>query len=345
METTVAEDRATAPARRAARRLARLPDGRGRQAAAWCAALLLAAVSVVVGCRAADTDGITPIPQLLAFLPWLLLPAGLGLLLSVVARWPLGCGWALTAAAVTAWFVQPYDSGPAPAPRGPVLAHLRVLTANLEFGGATDGLLNALRRERPDLVSVQECDRRCAAALRSADIRAAYPYRNVVTGRPAQGSAILSRFPLENGKGLPGELAMPGAVARIAGQRLRVQVAHPMPPMPGQLGIWRAELGRLRSYAAERGEHPTLIAGDFNASQDHTAFRAILDTGMRDSARAAGLSRTPSWPSATTPALGTQIDHVLVSDALRPRTARFLDLPDTDHRALLVELDLHRTGR
>ncbi|MBL1096137.1 endonuclease/exonuclease/phosphatase family protein [Streptomyces coffeae] len=342
MQTTVAEDRAAAPTRSAARRLLWLPDGRGRRAAAWCAALPLAVVSVVVGCRSADADGITPIPQLLAFLPWLLVPVALGLLLSVVARWPLGCGWALAAAAVTGWFVQPYDSGPAPAPRGPVIAQLRVLTANLEFGGATDGLLSALRRERPDVVSVQECDVRCADALGSAAVREAYPYRNIITGRPAEGSAILSRFPLTHERGLRGELAMPGSVARIAGERLHVQVAHPMPPMPGQLDIWRTELGRLRGYAAGRSPEPTLIAGDFNASQDHAAFRAILDTGMRDSARDAGLSRTPSWPSDTTPVLGTQIDHVLVSNALRPRTARFLDLPDTDHRALLVELDLHR---
>ncbi|RNF82714.1 endonuclease/exonuclease/phosphatase family protein [Streptomyces botrytidirepellens] len=344
METTVATDRAAArePGRRAAataRRLARLPD-EGR-ATARCALVVLAVVSVVLGCRVVDTDGITPVPQLLAFLPWLLVPALLGLLLSVAARWPLGCGWALLAAAATGWFIQPYDPGPAPAPDGPVAARLRVLTANLEFGRATDGLLAALRRERPDVASVQECDAACADALGSAAVRRAYPYRIIVTGSPAEGSAILSNRPLTRERDVPGELSMPGAVARIAGVRLRLQVAHPMPPMPGRLDVWRTELGRLRTYAAGRGDQPTLIAGDFNATQDHAAFRDLLDTGMRDSARAAGVSRTPSWPSTTTPVLGAQIDHVLVSDALRPRTARFLDLGNTDHRALLVDLDLH----
>ncbi|MET7933352.1 endonuclease/exonuclease/phosphatase family protein [Streptomyces sp. NPDC005322] len=342
METTLAEDHAAASRRQpGARRLVSLPDGRARRVTAWSAIPPLAVVSVVVGCRATDTDGITPVPQLLAFLPWLLLPAALGLLLSAAARWPLGCGWALLAAVATGWYVQPYDGGPAPAPHGRVLARLRVLTANLEFGGATDGLLAALRREQPDMVSVQECDVRCAAALDSAAVHKSYPYRIVVTGRPAQGSALLSRYPLAKEKGVRGELAMPGAVTRIAGQRLRLQVAHPMPPMPGQLDVWRTELGRLRAYAAGRGGQPTVIAGDFNATQDHAAFRALLDTGMRDSARTTGVSRTPSWPSATAPVLGAQIDHVLVSDALRPRTARFLDLRDTDHRALLVELDLY----
>src|SRR4051812_5270495 len=36
--------------------------------------LLLLVVSVVVVCRAAGTDGVTPVPQLLALLPWLLVP-------------------------------------------------------------------------------------------------------------------------------------------------------------------------------------------------------------------------------------------------------------------------------
>ncbi|MGO4428669.1 endonuclease/exonuclease/phosphatase family protein, partial [Streptomyces sp. MCAF7] len=55
------------PVLRPVRRFARPPRGRARQVAAWCAALPLTVVSVVLGCRAADSDGITPVPQLLAF--------------------------------------------------------------------------------------------------------------------------------------------------------------------------------------------------------------------------------------------------------------------------------------
>ncbi|WP_432039892.1 hypothetical protein [Streptomyces cucumeris] len=51
METTVAEVRTTASARSTAHRLTRLPEGRGRRAAAWCAALPLTGAGVVVGRR------------------------------------------------------------------------------------------------------------------------------------------------------------------------------------------------------------------------------------------------------------------------------------------------------
>ncbi|MBB5121313.1 endonuclease/exonuclease/phosphatase family protein [Streptomyces eurocidicus] len=315
-----------------------------RGLARGCAGLLLTVVSVPLACRALDTDGVTPVPQLLAFLPWLTAPLTVALLLAAGSRWVPGCAWGLLALAVTGWFLRPYEAGAA-RPAGPVTARLRVLSANLEFGGATPGLLAALRRERPDLVSVQECaPATCGAALGGAEVRAAYPYRLVVGGGAAEGSAILSRYPLEPDGAVPGTLAMPRAVVRVAGVPLRFQVAHPMPPEPGGLAVWREELGRLREVAAGRGDTAMVLAGDFNASQDHAAFRALLDTGVRDSAAALGLGRTPSWPRPVAPRLGVQIDHVLVSSALEPRAARFLDLPDTDHRALVVDVALHGGG-
>ncbi|MEV4926084.1 endonuclease/exonuclease/phosphatase family protein [Streptomyces roseoverticillatus] len=312
-----------------------------RKAARWAAGLLLALVSGPLLCRACDVDGVTPVPQLLAFLPWLLAPAGAALVLAAGTRWAAGCAWGLAAVLGTLHFLSPYEAGGAAA-SGPEVARLRILTANLEFGGATPALLNALRRERPDLVSVQECSpEECAPALNSAEVRAAFPYRIVVGGGKAQGSALLSRFPLEPDGSVRGTLAMPRARVRVAGTRLLFQVVHPMPPVAGGVELWRTELGRVRAMAAARGEAPTVIAGDFNASQDHAAFRAVLDTGVRDGAALLGRSRTPTWPSLTAPPLGAQIDHVLLSPALEPRHARFLDLAGTDHRGLVVDAVLH----
>ncbi|MET8572239.1 endonuclease/exonuclease/phosphatase family protein [Streptomyces sp. NPDC004783] len=312
-----------------------------RRFGAWCAALLFAGVSVVVGCRTADVDGVTPVPQLLAFLPWLLVPAAAGLLLAVLARWWTGAVWGVALLGLLAWFIEPY--GKTGEPAGPPVAELRVLTSNVEFGQATDALIAAVRREKPDLVFVQECEYTCDAALRR-DLGADYPHRRAVEGGGSEGSVILSRFPLTPGPGVRGTMGMPGAVADVRGHAVRLQLAHPMPPLPDQLGLWRTELGRLRDAAAEDSRTPTVLAGDFNASQDHAAFRRILDTGLSDAARLAGQDRTPTWPARTTPVFGAQIDHVLVSRHFAAHRARFLDLPDTDHRALVVDLTLHAGG-
>ncbi|MFJ9543506.1 endonuclease/exonuclease/phosphatase family protein [Streptomyces sp. NPDC101225] len=312
----------------------------GRRLAARCAGLLLVAVSAVAGCRAADTDGVTPIPQVLAFLPWLLAPAALALLLTLLARWRLGMVWALVVLGLLAWFIEPYgrteDAGGTP------VAEFRVLTSNVEFGRGTGSLVPEIRRHRPGIVFVEECEYGCRATL-LREFGTVYPYRRAVAAEGSKGSIVLSRFPLRTTAGVRGTMGMPGAVADVRGHEVRLQLAHPMPPLPGQVGVWRRELGRLRDTAAAT-RTPLVLAGDFNSSQDHAAFRRILDTGLSDAAALAGHDRTPSWPARLTPGFGAQIDHVLVSRDFSASGARFLRLTGTDHRALLVDLTLHRRG-
>ncbi|MEV7287755.1 endonuclease/exonuclease/phosphatase family protein [Streptomyces sp. NPDC093252] len=327
------------------------------------AVLLLVPVTAVLGFRLADADGVTPVPQLLAFLPWLLAPAGLGLLLAGLARWWTGVVWGVALLGLLAWYIEPY--GTVERPGGTPLATVRVLTSNVEFGGGTAALIGLVRDERPDLVFVQECDRHCDGRLRaelagedpadahptdrhSADRRPSdrhpahtYPYRAAVEGEGSAGSLILSRFPLTPAEPLPGTLGMPGAVADVGGHDVRVQLAHPMPPLPAGLDVWREELDVLRDWARAHADAPAILAGDFNATQDHAAFRRVLDAGMRDAARLTGHDRTPTWPARTAPPLGAQIDHVLVSRDFSARATRFLDPAGTDHRAVLAELTLH----
>ena len=310
----------------------------GRRFGTWCAGLLLAGVSVVAGCRVADTDGITPVPQLLAFLPWLLVPAGVALLLSLLARWWPGLVWSVAVLGLLAWFSDPY--GKLHEPDGPPLASFRVLTSNVEFGRGTPALVPLIRADKPDIVFVEECEYGCQATLRR-EFGSGYPYRQAVAAAGSHGSLILSRFPLRGTAGVRGTMGMPGAVADVRGHSVRLQLAHPMPPLPGQVALWHRELNRLRSFAASDPGTPTVLAGDFNASQDHAGFRHILDTGLSDAARLAGHDRTPTWPSRTASVIGAQIDHVLVTPDFSATGARFPTLADTDHRALLVDLTLH----
>ncbi|MET8828940.1 endonuclease/exonuclease/phosphatase family protein [Streptomyces sp. NPDC004610] len=314
------------------------PGGPRRGPRLALAALLLAPVTVLLGFRLADADGVTPVPQLLAFLPWLLAPTGLALLLAGLARWWTGVVWGVALLGLLAWYIEPY--GKVERPGGTPLATFRVLTSNVEFGGGTGALIRLVRDERPDLVFVQECDRHCDGRLREA-LRGSHPHRTAVDGEGSAGSVILSRFPLTPAEPLPGTMGMPGAVADIGGHAVRVQLAHPMPPLPAGLDVWREELDRLRDWARDHADAPAILAGDFNASQDHAAFRRILDAGMTDAARLTGHDRTPTWPARTAPPLGAQIDHVLVSRDFSARTTRFLDPPGTDHRAILTELTLH----
>ncbi|MFJ3584608.1 endonuclease/exonuclease/phosphatase family protein [Streptomyces sp. NPDC090127] len=314
----------------------------GRLLAAWAAGLLMAVPTVVTGCRLLDTDAFTPVPQALSFLPWLTVPAALAVLLALRAGRRLPAAWAVVVALTTAWFTLPYGPGATTA-RGPVVERLRVLASNVEFGEATDALIGAVRRERPQLVYVSECDRACVRTLTGA-LGTSLPHRAAVDGEGSTGSVILSAYPLTARPPIPAAMGMPGAAARIGGRSVDVRLAHPLPPIPRQVDAWRRELGRVAEFAgaAHRAGGPVLLAGDFNASQDHAAFRAVLDAGrLHDAARLAGAARIPTWPREPALPPYVQIDHVLVSDDFRVRAVRFLDLSGSDHRAVLTDLDLH----
>lgn len=324
---------AAATARHAARVRRRRRYGR-------CAALLLLPFSVPLVFRLLDADGPSPVPQLLAFLPWFLVPGWLGLVCAVLARRVLFVVWAVAVLATTGWCLLPY--GPdAPAHRAGVAAErFRVLTADLRHGEALEPLLELLRTEQPQLVAVQECGRACASALRRPPVREAYPYRVITGGGAADGAALLSVYPLDSTPPVAGGGGMPGAVVDVAGAQVRFQVVHPPPPLLGGVGAWERDLGLLADHAAAHGGKPLLLAGDFHASQDHAAFRGILRTGLRDVARLEGRSRTPTWPAGTAP-LGAQLDHVLVSEEFDSQGVVFFDLPGSDHRAVLADVSLH----
>ncbi|MGY0485613.1 endonuclease/exonuclease/phosphatase family protein [Streptomyces sp. WG-D5] len=312
---------------------------RVHRAGAWAAALLLALVSVVVGCRAADRDAFTPVPQLLAFLPWLIAPTAAALLLALLSRWRTGLVWGVAVLGALAWYLEPY--GTDGEPDGAPVSGVRVLASNVQFSRGTFALIDTLARHRPDIVFVSECGAACRDALDRESLRTRYPHRRAVAADGSEGSVILSAFPLRAAPAVPGTMGMPAATADVRGHAVRLQLAHPMPPLPDQVGVWKTELGRLAEVAG-RTRGPAIVAGDFNATQDHAAFRRILDAGaLHDAARVTGHARTPSWPSTAPGPLGTQIDHVLVTSDFSADTSRFVDLADTDHRALLVDLTLH----
>ncbi|MFJ6517629.1 endonuclease/exonuclease/phosphatase family protein [Streptomyces filamentosus] len=314
---------------------------RRSRALAWAAGLLLVVPAAVAGCRALGTDGVTPFPQLLSFLPWLTVPAGLGLLLAGAARHRVLAFLAATVLTATAWASLPYTPLLA-VTHGAPLARIRVVAANVEFGQATGSLIALARRERPQLLYVSECDPACGRALTAA-LSGLLPHRVSVDAEGSAGSVLLSAFPLRDRSVVPSTMGMPGATADIAGRAVRLQLAHPMPPLPGQVRLWRDELGRLRDAVAARPpDEVPLVAGDFNASQDHAAFRSVVAAGpLLDAARTTDSSRAPTWPMEGPLPPYVQIDHVLTGPDLTATAVRFPPLPGSDHRAVLADLDLH----
>jgi endonuclease/exonuclease/phosphatase (EEP) superfamily protein YafD len=120
---------------------------------------------------------------------------------------------------------------------------------------------------------------------------------------------------------------------------LRFVAYHAVAPRRGDVPQWRSDLGRLTRFCA--GGTPAIVAGDFNATLDHSALRAVT-AGCSDAAAQRGQGLVPTWPTWMPDWLGPQIDHVFATDPITAESFTVREITGSDHRAVLVRL---RAGR
>jgi endonuclease/exonuclease/phosphatase family metal-dependent hydrolase len=129
------------------------------------------------------------------------------------------------------------------------------------------------------------------------------------------------------------DVTLPGARAP-----LRVQAIHAPHPDRGRVARWERSLRGLPEARAEAA--PDVLAGDFNATLDHAELRDVLERGWTDAAADAGDGLTRTWPVGRTGGPHLAIDHVLVRPGVAVRSFAAVDVPGSDHRAVIARLEL-----
>lgn len=246
---------------------------------------------------------------------------------------------AVAAAGLAATVLPRAIASPQPPVSGPMV---RVLSANLLFSHVDpDFLYDLIRRTRPDLVSIQEFTQDEADGLEKAGLGALLPYHVLDAHWLASGSGLYSRHPVTALPPQPGtSMAMPrAAVALPRGRRAEVTVVHPLPPIdPAQTRAWLHDLGTLPP-AAGPGGPIRILAGDYNATLDMALLRSVLAKGYVDAADQQGGGLDPTWGvSMSGPPLS--LDHILADRRCAVRRYEVHDLPGSDHRAVLADLQL-----
>lgn len=227
----------------------------------------------------------------------------------------------------------------------------RLVTVNLLKDNPVVGELGRqLIDDRADVVAVQELTPEHLTALRDCGLLAAYPHHLLDPRPDFHGSALLSRSPMSRGSVL--DVHGSGMVAADVDTpmgRLHVVSVHVVNPAPDlMITTWRDQLTWLAGYV-RRHPAPLVLAGDFNATVDHRALRALLDAGVSDAHDQAGVGLGLTWPQrhwATgrgpfIPLL--RLDHVLVTADLTVRRVRTAASAGSDHRRLVTEI-IARSG-
>ncbi len=307
----------------------------------WLAVATLVAWSIV---RAFGLESGFPLVPLMAYTPL----AGIGALvlaaMAAALRLWAAAVVAVAVAALLAILVLPRAfpaDQSALASDGP---ELRVMTANLFLGQAdAEAVVDLVRDQRIDLLSLQELTPEEYRALRRAGLRRLLPEEVAYTASASSGAGLFSRWPLAHVGRIPGSidlLQMPRAQLRVPGSgTVKVVDVHPLPPTDSQqVSHWQRGLSSLPS--ADPDGAVRLLLGDFNATLDHEALREVLDRGYVDAADAVGKGLTPTWPRGHLLPPIVTIDHVLVDERVRVSDVGVHDIPGTDHRAVTADLVL-----
>ncbi|MFD6102507.1 endonuclease/exonuclease/phosphatase family protein [Nocardia salmonicida] len=110
---------------------------------------------------------------------------------------------------------------------------------------------------------------------------------------------------------------------------------HPIPPNI-DFGAWSAEMRKVDEILAATSA-PAIVGADFNATHDHSAYRALLDGAFASAAAQTGDGVLLTYPADRRwgPVIG--IDHILVAGGVAEQI-RTLTIQGSDHRAVLATI-------
>ncbi len=313
-----------------------------RWARAAFAALLGAGTATVVLPDRLRIDHEFPLVDAVAWRPQasLVSLAATGLLAVRPATRPAGVAVGAVAAAGLASVASRLVRRPR---REPETVALTILSANVLRGRADTGALAAVvMRELPDLVVLPEAGPDYRDKLMPLLGESGYRSwtSSLIDRRDSRGVTLLAApragdLHVRSGTGM--RMRHIEASGGVLGLRPLYAVHTSAPTRRRFARAWCRELDMIRGWTSD--PIAPLVVGDLNATLDHSRLRAALGR-CRSAAAGTGRGLAGTYPSSAPPACGIQIDHVLVPDGTVTSRFDVLDLPGTDHRAVLTTVHL-----
>ncbi len=193
-----------------------------------------------------------------------------------------------------------------------------------------------------DVLTLMEVTRDGRDRLVAAGLPGLLPTEHtLLPADPAQlgaGGSVWTRLPVVARSRVPGHFEQPQLLLALpGGPDVEVTAVHVHPPLRFAAGVraWEEDLAGL---PAPGGDVVRVLAGDFNAAADHAAFRRLVRRGWVDAGRAAGQGLRATWAPVRFPQPRLTLDHVLVDPRVGVAELRVVQLPGSDHRALVADL-------
>ena len=213
-----------------------------------------------------------------------------------------------------------------------------VLSLNIHEGTA-DPAQMVQAAQQADVVVFVEATYGAMDLLRPYGWHRRFPYSVRSDPGAESGTAIYSRYPLTGTSHLDDppyqQWSTSVQVPRLG--PVRLIAAHPCNPYCGG-GRFAIEHADLRATADAAMGAPLVIAGDFNAVDDHGPMQALYRDGMESATDIVGAGWLPTYPSNSWLPPLLPIDHVLVNRFLTATSISSVRVAGTDHRGLLARI-------
>jgi endonuclease/exonuclease/phosphatase (EEP) superfamily protein YafD len=307
------------------------------------AGLALLPASAATGMRLFPPDDASA--QVAAFIPYGLLGylLALGCLLAALARarHRLAPGVitvvvAILTACHLAWlgplFVDDHRAAGTP--------KFRLMSLNM-FNGEADSGQVAERAEKADVVILVEATPDALRALERYGWDKRFPYSVGDPRNNFSNTAVYSRFPLSRSSQI-GDTSFQQWVTTVRIPRvggIRLMAVHPCNPYCGD-DRWSSEHRLLRRTVIDNIDQPLVVAGDFNAVDDHGPMQALQRAGLKSATDVAGAGWLPTYPANRSFPPLLPIDHVMINKDLTATSVTSFTVTGSDHRGLLATLAL-----
>jgi endonuclease/exonuclease/phosphatase (EEP) superfamily protein YafD len=216
---------------------------------------------------------------------------------------------------------------------------LRIMSVNLFLGKADPRtVVDIARSQKADVLVMPELTQSEVVALDKAGLAKLFPERLFEIGVGGEGTGVASRYPLRKIILMDETtLSQPSMVVDLPGRDdVELTAVHTQPGVrANSAATWRRELSELPGPTP--GERVRILAGDFNATFDHAAFRALVDRGYSDAGEEMGDGLMGTWQNLP---LGppVTIDHILTDNRCAIASYAVFNIPGSDHNAIVSEI-------
>ncbi len=211
-----------------------------------------------------------------------------------------------------------------------------VLTANVLVGGALpEEFIGTVTAVDPDIIVMQELRGDFLDPLRADERMSSYQWRTEDWPGTRRGTVVWSRWPMTAVEPTPNDVesTVKATIDTPFGELDVLGVHLTAPAVAANVEPWKQDLAGL---SAQPTDGTALIAGDFNATEDHEPFRLLLQQGWSDAHDNKGCGLDATWPSGGLPTAVMRLDHILVTDQLTTHALEVLPAGGSDHHPVVA---------